>query len=89
METNLRPLRNGVVPFGYRMSDTNAGFLEPIPEQIEYLQKAVGYVQSGDLSLRNAAEWLHSKTGRKISAMGLSKITKRTLLERSESKEEC
>ena len=76
---SLRPVRNGVVPFGYRLSDDHAGFLEPIPDQLEHLQKAIGYVQRGDLSLRNAADWLFTKTGRKISAMGLSKLSKNSI----------
>ena len=74
---SLRPVRNGVVPFGYRLSEDHAGFLEPIPHQIEHLQKALTYIHNGYLSLRNAADWLFTKTGRRISAMGLSKLSKR------------
>jgi hypothetical protein len=81
MESTVNPelvrMKNGVVPFGYRMSNEHSGYLEPVENEIEYLNKAITYVRNGDLSLRNAADWLHTKTNRRISAMGLSKLSKR------------
>ena len=78
-------MKNGVVPFGYRMSDEHSGYLEPVENEIEYLDKAIMYVHNGDLSLRSAADWLFTKTGRRISAMGLSKQSKKRAEQRQDS----
>jgi len=57
-------------PFGYKKTDTG---LEPIPEQLEALDKAFWYLKSG-CSLNTTRNWLEKHTGRYISTIGLRKL---------------
>lgn len=60
--------RGRTVPFGFRES-TEVGYLEPVKEELEALQQAKEYLKT--CSLRETAHWLHRKTGRYISHVGL------------------
>ena len=46
------------IPFGYRLSNSTEGYLAPIPEQLELLNKYIVSVQEQEMSLREAAEAL-------------------------------
>ncbi len=65
---------SSTIPFGYKQSEDMDGFMEPIPEQLSALEETKEHIKIGALSLRGAAEQLHYKTGRSISAVGLKKI---------------
>ena len=59
-----------VIPFGFKSSEEK-GLLESVPSEIEALDKAKKYLET--CSYREVAEWLHRKTGRYISHVGLRK----------------
>lgn len=62
-----------VVPFGYK-EGTEQGWLDPIPLELEALEKAKKHLKQ--YSLREVAAWLTTLTGRSISHVGLSKRIK-------------
>ena len=62
--------RAKTVPFGFKESNT-PGYLEPVKEELEALNQAKDYLKN--CSLRETASWLHRKTGRYISHVGLKK----------------
>ena len=62
-----------VIPFGFKLSEEH-GFLEIISSEMEALEKAKNYLKT--CSYREVAEWLHRKTGRYISHVGLRKRIK-------------
>mgnify|MGYP003148708920 CR=1 FL=1 len=62
-----------VIPFGFKESEDH-GFLELIPSEIEALDEAQNYLKT--CSYREVAEWVHRKTGRYISHVGLRKRIK-------------
>ena len=64
-----------VIPFGYKDSEEQ-GYLDSIPEEIQALDEAKNYLNT--CSYREVAEWLHRKTGRYISHVGLRKKFKRS-----------
>ena len=68
------------IPFGYRLSNSTDGYLAPIPEQLELLNKYIVSVQEQHMSLREAAEALSLEANRKISHVGLSLLVKKILL---------
>jgi hypothetical protein len=72
-----------VIPFGYKDSEEQ-GYLDSIPEEIQALDEAKNYLNT--CSYREVAEWLHRKTGRYISHVGLRKRIKNDRT--SEAKEE-
>ena len=59
-----------VVPFGFKQSN-DPDYLEPVKEELDALRQAKEY--SKTCSLRETATWLHRKTGRYISHVGLKK----------------
>ena len=59
-----------VVPFGFKQSN-DPDYLEPVKEELDALRQAEEY--SKTCSLRETAQWLHRKTGRYISHVGLRK----------------
>ena len=59
-----------VVPFGFKQS-SDPDYLEPVKEELDALRQAKEY--SKTCSLRETATWLHRKTGRYISHVGLRK----------------
>ena len=58
------------IPFGFKQSQ-DPDYLEPIKEELDALNQAREY--SKTCSLRETASWLHRKTGRYISHVGLRK----------------
>jgi hypothetical protein len=70
------------IPFGFKQSST-PGYLEPVREELEALDQAKDYLKN--CSLRETASWLHRKTGRYISHVGLKKRIERSST--SETKE--
>ena len=71
-----------VVPFGFKQS-SDPDYIEPIKEELDALRQAKEY--SKTCSLRETAQWLHRKTGRYISHVGLKKRIERN--SSSEAKE--
>ena len=62
------------IPFGFKQSE-DPDYLEPIKEELDALRQAREY--SKTCSLRETAQWLHRKTGRYISHVGLKKRLER------------
>ena len=58
------------IPFGFKQSQ-DPEYLEPVKEELDALKQAKEY--SKTCSLRETAQWLHRKTGRYISHVGLRK----------------
>ena len=74
--------RARTIPFGFKQAD-NPEYLEPIREELDALNQAREY--SKTCSLRETASWLHRKTGRYISHVGLRKrLAKNTTTETEE-----
>ncbi len=68
---------SSTIPFGYELNENNPEFLNPIPEQLEALEKILPMIRDKTLSLREGSMWLTHETGRSISHMGLKKIAER------------
>jgi len=62
--------RARTIPFGFKQSQ-DPNYLEPVREELDALRQAREY--SKTCSLRETAQWLHRKTGRYISHVGLRK----------------
>ena len=58
------------IPFGFKQAQ-DPDYLEPVKEELDALKQAREY--SKTCSLRETAQWLHRKTGRYISHVGLRK----------------
>ena len=58
------------IPFGFKQSQ-DPNYLEPVREELDALKQAKEYMKT--CSLRETAQWLHRKTGRYISHVGLRK----------------
>ena len=63
--------RTRQIPFGFKQSDTHQDYIEPIKTELEALDQAKKYLKT--CSYRETAQWLHRKTGRYISHVGLRK----------------
>ena len=70
MESTKIKKRARTIPFGFKQSQ-DPEYLEPIKEELDALRQAREY--SKTCSLRETAQWLHRKTGRYISHVGLRK----------------
>ena len=70
MESTKIKKRARTIPFGFRQSQ-DPNYLEPIKKELDALRQAREY--SKTCSLRETAQWLHRKTGRYISHVGLKK----------------
>jgi len=68
---------SSTIPFGYELNEDNPEFLNPVPEQLEALEKILPMIRDKTLSLREGSMWLTHETGRSISHMGLKKIAER------------
>ena len=68
---------SSTIPFGYKLNEDNPELLDPIPEQLEMLDKILPLIKDKTLSLREGSLWLTHETGRSISHMGLKKIAER------------
>ena len=75
--------RARTVPFGFKQS-SDPNYLEPVKEELDALNQAKDYLKN--CSLRETASWLHRKTGRYISHVGLKKRLARNST--SETKED-
>ena len=73
--------RARTIPFGFKQAD-NPEYLEPIKEELDALNQAREY--SKTCSLRETASWLHRKTGRYISHVGLKKRLERNSTTKTE-----
>ena len=63
------------IPFGFKQAE-DPQYLEPVTEELNALRQAREY--SKTCSLRETAQWLHRKTGRYISHVGLKKRFERS-----------
>ena len=70
---DYRKRKSSVIPFGWQLSGDGPGLLDPVEDEQESLEKALGYV-SMDCSIRETARWLSAVTGRYISDKGLKLI---------------
>jgi hypothetical protein len=59
------------VPFGYKQSEEDPDILDPIPTELDLLEKARQY--TNQYSYREVANWLSTNSGRYISHVGLRK----------------
>lgn len=59
------------VPFGYKQNEDDPDILDPIPTELDLLEKARQYVNQ--YSYREVANWLSTNSGRYISHVGLRK----------------
>ena len=75
--------RARTIPFGFKQS-SDPNYLEPIKEELDALSQAREY--SKTCSLRETASWLHRKTGRYISHVGLRKRLARNSTTETEEK---
>lgn len=73
------PKPKGRLPFGYKVCDNDPEHIEELTDEINLLSEVLPMIKSRSLSLREAAEYVSAKCGRKISheALNLMK-TKRT-----------
>jgi hypothetical protein len=62
------------IPFGYISDDGDPYILQPVPLELDLLEKARGYLKQ--YSLREVSAWLSSNSGRYISHLGLQKRVK-------------
>ena len=74
-----------VIPFGYKQTETEK-ILEPVSEELEALEQAKKYLET--CSYREVAEWLHRKTGRYISHVGLRQRIKRNITTKAEENQD-
>ena len=77
------------IPFGYKIDETG-DYLIPIESELEALQEAKNYLKT--CSYREVAQWLHRKTGRYLSHVGLKRrvirdTTSKTQTESTEQSE--
>ncbi len=59
------------VPFGYKLNEEDPDLLDPIPTELDLLEKARKHVNQ--YSYREVANWLSANTNRYISHVGLRK----------------
>jgi hypothetical protein len=59
------------VPFGYKQNEEDPDILDPIPTELDLLEKARAY--TNQYSYREVANWLSTNSGRYISHVGLRK----------------
>ena len=69
------------IPFGYKQTETE-NIIEHVSEELEALGQAKKYLET--CSYREVAEWLHRKTGRYISHVGLRQRIKRNITTKAE-----
>ena len=71
------------IPFGFKQSQ-DPEYIEPVREELDALKQAKEYMKT--CSLRETAQWLHRKTGRYISHVGLIKrLTRNSTTETEEN----
>tara|TARA_R110000824_G_scaffold226361_1_gene414149 strand:- start:290 stop:700 length:411 start_codon:yes stop_codon:yes gene_type:complete len=62
------------IPFGYELDKDDPNLLQPIPKELDLLEKARQHINQ--YSYREVANWLTANTGRTISHVGLMKRLK-------------
>ena len=67
-----------VVPLGYKVSEEDNNILIQIPEHMEMIEKAKGFIEN-NCTYKETAEWLSHHTGIKITGMGLREVLKRVI----------
>jgi len=67
-----------VVPIGYKVSEEDDRVLIQIPEHMELIEKAKGFIEN-NCTYKETAEWLSHHTGRKLTGMGLREVLKRVI----------
>ena len=77
--------RARTIPFGFKQSN-DPNYLEPIKEELQALDQAKDYLKN--CSLRETASWLHRKTGRYISHVGLRQRIKRNITTKAEENQD-
>lgn len=77
------PRLSRFIPFGYKVDEENDGWFQPIPLELEALEKAKQYLKQ--YSSRQVAAWLTKVTGREISHVGLLKRFKNEQVHRRKS----
>lgn len=68
------PRLSRTIPFGYVVDSEDDGWLDPVPLELEALEKAKKYLKQ--YSSRQVAAWITTVTGREISHVGLLKRIK-------------
>jgi len=68
------PRLSRTIPFGYKVDEEDDGWLQPVPLELQALEKAKKYLKQ--YSSRQVAAWLTTVTGREISHVGLLKRVK-------------
>ena len=71
----LRKRKARTIPYGYKVSLDDPDYIIGIPEELNAIDKAKEYIEN--CSYREVSEWLHKKTGRPITTMGLRKVLNR------------
>ena len=59
------------IPFGYKINKDDSNILDPIPLELDLIEKARKYVNQ--YSYREVANWITKNSGRYISHVGLRK----------------
>ena len=59
------------VPFGYKVNEEDSRILDPIPTELDLLEKARDYINQ--YSYREVSNWISTNTDRYISHVGLRK----------------
>jgi hypothetical protein len=62
------------IPFGYELDKDDPNLLQPIPKELDLLEKARQHINQ--YSYREVANWLTANTGRTISHVGLMRRLK-------------
>lgn len=70
------PKPRGTIPYGYKVCDNDPEHIEEITDQINLLAEVLPMIKSRSLSLRDAAEYVSAKGGRKISHETLNLMKK-------------
>ncbi len=71
---DLKRRTSSTVPFGYKLTENDDHYMEPIEKQLEALEAVEEMVVNEEISLRDGCYWLENHTGRSISPAGLKKI---------------
>ena len=58
------------IPFGYKLAE-DTQYIEPIELELQALEEAKNFLKT--CSYREVAQWLHRKTGRYLSHVGLKR----------------
>lgn len=64
---------SSTIPYGWRLSHSDARYIEPVELEQTALMAALAYLDRGR-GQRETARWLSAKTGRTISDRGLAKL---------------